>query len=94
MFIVIKMFCVFFSTEESAERVMLDPTSRENPQFKDLQKVTLYNWLIIIIDIFASSTGIYMTCVEGVKIDFCQGVRVFEHVYSSSLVKAVNCIIA
>lgn len=27
------------TTEENAERIMLDPTSRENPKFKDLVKV-------------------------------------------------------
>lgn len=26
-------------TEENAERTMLDPTSREDPKFKDLQRV-------------------------------------------------------
>ncbi|KAI5615372.1 beta-parvin, partial [Silurus asotus] len=30
--------------EENAERIMLDPTSRENPKFKDLQKV-LIDWI-------------------------------------------------
>ncbi|KAK2834565.1 hypothetical protein Q7C36_015266 [Tachysurus vachellii] len=30
--------------EENAERIMLDPTSRENPKFKELQKV-LIDWI-------------------------------------------------
>ncbi|GAA6095580.1 beta-parvin isoform X2 [Tachysurus ichikawai] len=30
--------------EENAERIMLDPTSRENPKFKELQKV-LVDWI-------------------------------------------------
>ncbi len=35
----VMMSLMMISSEENAERIMLDPTSRENPKFKDLLKV-------------------------------------------------------